>query len=87
MRFILKGYQSFALSLPTFFQTPSTPTAFHNKAWGRRANGAPQEESHKNQRTPLGNAVKDFYRKKTGLVKGIAGESTLRLSHECGGRL
>ena len=36
---------------------------------------------------PWGNAVKDFYRKKTALVKGIAGESTLRLSHECGGRL
>ncbi len=36
---------------------------------------------------PSSNAVKDFYRKKTGLVKGIAGESTLRLSHECSGRL
>jgi hypothetical protein len=22
---------------------PSTPTGFHNKAWGRRDNGAPQE--------------------------------------------
>jgi hypothetical protein len=33
------------------------------------------------------NAVKDFLRKQTGLVKGIAAESLLRMSHECGGRL
>ena len=33
------------------------------------------------------NAVKDFPRKKMALVKGIAGESILRFSHECGGRL
>ena len=40
-----------------------------------------------NNQAPTGNAVKDFFRKITGLVKGIAGESILRLSHECGGRL
>ena len=34
-----------------------------------------------------GNAVKNFLRKKAGLVKVIAGESMLCLSHECGGRL
>ena len=36
---------------------------------------------------PSGNVVTDFFRKKAGLVKGIAGESILSLSHECGGRL
>jgi hypothetical protein len=25
----------------------STPTGFYNKAWGRRDNGAPQENTHK----------------------------------------
>ena len=27
----------------------STPTGFYNKAWGRRDNGAPQENTHKTQ--------------------------------------
>ena len=36
---------------------------------------------------PGGNAVEDFFRQNTGQMKGIASESILRLSHECGGRL
>ena len=32
----------------------STPTGFYNKAWGRRDNGAPQENTHKTPMNPNG---------------------------------
>ena len=49
---------------------PSTPTGFHNKAWGRRANGAPQENSHKIQRTPTGFHISNsIFRSAIGIVE------------------